>query len=149
ELEIAAGELVESGFVLKKDDLTERLTAGLQSDAHLRHCGVADVLTLFVNPAFAVRGTDPQTSFGDRGEDRVTVAVFEECGAFTGLLEHIDRIGIVICPRQRAGDHHHSQSQHCEFLYHGPFSFCSAGSGCRYVSYKFRSPNWLNRQAGL
>jgi hypothetical protein len=60
----------------------------LQSDAQLRHGSVADVLTLLVNPAAAVRGTDTEAPLADRREDRIAVVVVEERRARTAGSYH-------------------------------------------------------------
>jgi hypothetical protein len=64
----AAGELVESGFVLKEDDLTVRLTARLKSNTDLRHRRIAHVLALFVDSFAAVCGAHPETALSNGGK---------------------------------------------------------------------------------
>src|SRR5580658_3642205 len=87
ELEAARGEFIERTFVFEENDLAVRLAAGLKSNTHLSHRGVADVLAARVYMAAAMRRADDEPSLTDGRKDCVTVTPGEEGSALTGRLE--------------------------------------------------------------
>src|SRR5258708_9360933 len=95
KLKAARLELVEGAFVLKKDDLTEVLAAGLKTDAELLHRRIADELPLDIHPAPAERAAHEQSCLADVGKHGIGVALLKESGAFARILEERNRVLIL------------------------------------------------------
>jgi hypothetical protein len=54
-----------------------------------------------------VRGTNPQTSLGDAGKDRISIAVVEEFRALARFLEYSDGIRVLVSRSQGSTEREH------------------------------------------
>src|SRR6185369_5771763 len=108
ELEIAGGEFVERTLVLEKDDLAICLTTGLQADAELGHRRFANDLALLVDVPVAMRATDAEARLANGREHGEAIALRKERAALYGILEQLDRFGIIVGP---CGAGHKHQKQ--------------------------------------
>ena len=95
ELEFPGLEFFEVALGLEENDLAVGLAAGLKSDAQLGHGGVADQTVMDVDMTLAAGAADHQAAFAHGGEYGIGVAVFEEYGAFAGMLEKLDGIFVL------------------------------------------------------
>src|SRR5216683_7565570 len=96
KLERTRFEFIQSAFVLEKNDLAIGFAAGLESDADLAHGRIADVASAHIDTAFAECSAHAETSFTDRREYGIRIAPVEERGAFAGISEQINGIGVVV-----------------------------------------------------
>lgn len=96
KFECARFEFIQRPLVLKKDDLAIGFAACLKSDADLTHGGIADVTSMRIYTAFAECSAHAERAFTDGRKDRVPIAPAEEGGAFDGVSEQFDGIGIII-----------------------------------------------------
>ena len=103
---------------MKEDDLAVGLAAGLESDAELIQRGVADVGTMFEYTTAAVRATDDQAAFADRGENGVAMAVGEKRSTLSRILEQLDGLAVTVRQGRRGRHHHRHTHQECTHRSH-------------------------------
>jgi len=89
-------KLIYGTLVLEEYDLAETLAARLEAETELAHAHVTDVPAVYVNPAFAERPADPNSTLANRGEYRVTVTNAEESCALIRILEPCNCVAITI-----------------------------------------------------
>jgi hypothetical protein len=70
------------------------LAAGLKADAQLCHQRVADEPVMHIHVTLTARTADNQASRAYSWEDGVRIAIIEEYGAFSRMLEKLD--GLVV-----------------------------------------------------
>lgn len=109
ELKVTAGEFIQRPLVLEKNHLAVRLTAEVKTHCQLRHCGVADVSPLLINPAFAHGTANPRAPFPDGGKDRIAIASLKKTGAFSSVLEYLDGVVELVGSKTHEGK---GQKQH-------------------------------------
>jgi hypothetical protein len=88
------------------------LAAELESNGHLGHRRIPDVLAFRVDAALAERAADTDAAFSDRRKNGVSVSRLEEVGALAGVLEDIDRFLVVVVGPSEL--HRQDQRQQCE-----------------------------------
>src|ERR1019366_3530573 len=94
KLERTRFKSIQSTLILEEDNLAICFAAGLESDADLTHCRVANEATLHVHMAFAQCPTQDETRLTDRREYGVRIALVEERGAFARVFKQTNRIGV-------------------------------------------------------
>ena len=101
--------MVQRALVLKKDDLSEVLAAGLKSDAELLHGRITDELSMNVHVSLAVRAAHDKAPLANVRKHGVGIAVFKKCGALARILEQRNRV-LILARVRNAG----RQENRCE-----------------------------------
>src|SRR5258706_4434404 len=112
ELEMAAGEFVEGALVLEEDDLAVRLAAELRAHGELGHRRIADVPSVDIDAARAVRGAKDAAALADRREHAVARAAVEQFRARAArAAEQLDGVVIFVGERRRERRSEQKQEQ--------------------------------------
>jgi hypothetical protein len=78
KLEVAAGKIIVSAFILKKDNLAECLATPLKTYGNFyERCCPGD-FTFFINSPFAVSSPDANAAFSNSRKNRITIGILKK-----------------------------------------------------------------------